>query len=403
MVALTAAPPWAELEQEWLRLQARADTSFFITWSWIGCWLQGLGPSAQPQLLRATRGGQVVGLAVLLCRRGRRLKLLPMRCLHLHATGDPAQDDITIEHNGFLVHRSACEQIEAAMYGHLLKQAHWDQLLLPGLSTSQLLAALLPRTMALREYSHQSYIVDLYEVRRRGGDYLGMLSSNTRQQIRRSFKAYESLGPLTLSVAPDLDTALGYLAALRGLHEKRWNAKGEPGVFAHPGFEAFHRRLISSAFAHGEIQLLRVHAGTHDLGYLYSFVHRGRVLFYQSGFDYELLQNHSRPGFVTHVMGVQHNAGLGHNTYDFLSGTARYKLSLASGAESMVWTTVHRKTAGFWLEEVLRYANRRRQQARANRQARAAPAEPATASPIGMDVHPLHLASTTTPPVRSRL
>lgn len=399
-VALVAAPPLSELERHWLCLEDQADASFFTSWSWIGCWLRGLNPSVRLQMLRATRAGQVVGLALLVSRRNWRLKLLPTRCLYLHATGDPAQDEITIEHNGFVMHRSGRAQIEAAMYAHLLKQGRrWDQLLLPGLSASPLLTALLPRSMALREFSHQSYVVDLREVRRRDGDYLGMLSSNTRQQVRRSIKAYESLGPLTLTEAQDLDTALSYLASLRGLHERRWIAKGEPGVFSHPGFEAFHRRLITGAFASGEIQLLRVQAGPHDIGYLYSFVHRGRVLFYQSGFDYELLQTHGRPGFVTHALGVQHNAGLGLNIYDFLAGTARYKMSLASSQESMVWTTVHRKTLAFRLEEALRHARQRWLESRAPR---AVEVGPTTASPTDMEVHPLHLAPSKAMTVNSR-
>jgi hypothetical protein len=151
------------------------------------------------------------------------------------------------------------------------------------------------------------------------------------------------------------------------------------------------------------MQLLRVQAGPHDVGYLYSFVHRGRVLFYQSGFDYDLLKTHGRPGLATHVMSVQHNAGLGRDTYDFLAGTARYKLSLASGEAPMVWTAVHRKTPAFWLEEALRSAKRRWHRARAQWQARADNDAPSTASPTDMEVHPLHLGTPESPtPLPSR-
>lgn len=358
-VAFVTAPPLSELEQLWLQLEAQADGSFFTSWSWIGSWMRVLKQPAQPLLLRATRGGQVVGLALLVGHRCRRLKVLPSRCLYLHATGDPTQDEITIEHNGLLVHREGRAQIEAAMYAQLLKETQrWDQLLLPALTVSPALTAMLSPSMVLREHSQSSYIVDLREVRGRDGDYLSMLSSNTRQQIRRSIKAYERLGPLVLTEAPNLDTALSYLASLRDLHERRWASKGQTGVFAHPFFVAFHTRLISASFARGEIQLLRLQAGPNDIGYLYSFVRRGRVLFYQSGFDYELLQAHSRPGLVTHALGIRHNAQLGHDAYDLLAGTAQYKLSLASGQESMVWATVHRKTFAFRLEEALRGARR---------------------------------------------
>ncbi len=359
-VAWLAVPALLTLQARWLLLEAQADASFFTSWSWIGCWLRGLGQHMHPQLLQATRGGQVVGLAVWVGHRARRLKWLPSRCLNLHATGHPGFDEITIEHNGFLLHRDGRAEIEAAMYRHVLERAgQWDQLSLPGLAAQPPLAQALPKGLVLREAPRPSYAVDLAEVRQRGGDYLGMLSSNSRQQIRRSLKAYEALGVLAVTEAPDVGTALSYLQALRQLHEKRWAKDGEPSVFANPAFEAFHTRLVSESFGSGAIQMLRAQAGSHDLGYLYSFVHRGRVLFYQSGLNYDLLQAHGRPGLVTHTLGVQHNAALGHETYDLMAGTSRYKSSLASAQQAMVWAVVHRKTLAFRLEEALRDAKRR--------------------------------------------
>ncbi len=393
-VALLGTPPQSELERQWTQLETQADGSFFTSWSWIGCWLGSLEQPARLQLLRATREGQVVGLALWSSRRGRSLKALPMRCLHLHATGDPKQDQIMIEHNGFLVHRSGGAQIEAAMYAHLLNGAgQWDQLRLPGLTTSPSLTALLPRNVVVREQVHRSYAVDLREVRRRDGDYIGMLSSNSRQQVRRSIRAYEALGPLRLTEAKDLDTALNYLDSLRRLHERRWSGKGGVGAFANPAFAAFHLRLIDAAFPRGEIQLLRVQAGPCDVGYLYNFVHRGRVLFYQSGFDYELVQDNGRPGLVTHTLAVRHNAGLGNDIYDFLAGSARYKRSLASTEGSMVWAAVHRRTLAFRLEEALRHAKRRWEGTGA---AKASDPDSATANPIDRPVGTPPIANSST-------
>lgn len=63
-IDLATAPPWVELEPLWLQLEAQADCSFFTSWAWIRCWLRGLDPQMRPLLLRATRGNQVVGLAL---------------------------------------------------------------------------------------------------------------------------------------------------------------------------------------------------------------------------------------------------------------------------------------------------------------------------------------------------
>lgn len=289
------------------------------------------------------------------------------RCLHLHSTGDAIQDEITIEHNGLLVQRQGRTQIEAAMYARLLLEAkQWDQLVLPGMSRRPWLTDLLPSGKVLQEDARQSYFVDLSEVRQRNGEYLGMLSSNTRQQIRRSIRAFETLGPLVLTEASDLDSAFNFLDSLSKLHERRWTAKGKAGSFADPLFRAFHTRLVRDTFAQGGIQLIRVQAGAHDVGYLYSFVHRGHVSFYQSGFDCALLGAKRKPGMVTHYLSVLHNARLGNAIYDFLAGAAQYKRSLSSSHSHMVWSKVHRRTLAYRIEEALRAAKRRWQALRAS-------------------------------------
>ena len=246
------------------------------------------------------------------------------------------------------------------MYNYLLfKNRDWDQLVLPGLSSHPKLGSPLPGNVVLKERAKKSYIVDLQTVRQRSGDYLGLLSSNTRSQIRRAQKTYEELGPLKLTEAENLDTAFAFLGCLKALHERHWATRGEAGVFANPRFEAFHARLIEANFPYGDIQLLRVQAGSQDLGYLYSFICRGRVLFYQSGFDYDLIKTNSRPGLVTHTLCVQHNAQLGHQTYDFMAGETQYKRSLSTDEEMMVWVTFHRNTLAFQLEAMLRLLKKR--------------------------------------------
>lgn len=359
-VVLKNVPDLSDLEPLWRQLEAQAKASFFTSWSWIGCWLRGLAPEIKPQLLCAISDGEVVGLGVLVSHRGRRLKVVPTRCLHLHATGEPSVDDITIEHNGLLTHHRDSEDIAAAMYKYLLRRSRdWDQLVLPGLSSHPNLGSPLASDLVLKEQVKKSYIVDLQTVRQRSGDYLGLLSSNTRSQIRRALKTYEELGPLKLTEAENVETARAFLAGLKALHERHWATRGEAGVFANPSFEAFHAKLIEVNFPHGNIQLLRVQAGKHDIGYLYSFVYRGRVLFYQSGFDYQLIKNNSRPGLVAHTLSVQHNAHLGHQTYDFMAGETQYKRSLSTDEEMMVWATIHRNTRAFQLEAMLRQIKRR--------------------------------------------
>ncbi len=58
----------SNLQETWKDLEARADGSFFLSWHWIGPWLEHLPPGVTPHVLVARRGDRIVGLAIL-CRR----------------------------------------------------------------------------------------------------------------------------------------------------------------------------------------------------------------------------------------------------------------------------------------------------------------------------------------------
>lgn len=370
-IELGALPPLAELEADWRRLESRAEPSFFTSWSWIGCWLETLPSERHPQLLRASQDGRSVGLALLTRQPRQRFGLPFCDSWHLHATGDMLYDTLTIEHNGFLLESAQADQVRDAMLAHWSARSRGaSELLLPGQAGTGLPAGSAGKLMR-EDWVRASYGVDLAAVRANKGDYLPLLSSNTRSQIRRSIKEYEKLGPLRLGVAGTVEEGLDYLKALAALHQRHWVERGQPGSFSNPYFQRFHERLIERNLPRDEIQLLRISVGERDLGYLYSFVLGGRVYFYQSGFDYELIEKHSRPGLVAHVYGVQHNAALGHRVYDFMAGDSRYKLNLATLHEQMTWTTLRKPAWRFQLEQALR--ERRRRQREASGQA--APAE----------------------------
>lgn len=361
-VSLSPLPPLSELEKDWRRLEIVAGASFFTSWSWIGCWLDTLPADIRPQLLRARADGHDVGLAILVRRSRQRFGLPFCDGWHMHATGDGAFDILTIEHNGMVLDASHGEPLRDAMLAHWMRQSGGaSELQLPGQAGTGLPTG---STLGLlrEDWVRTSYGVDLGAVRDKKGDYLALLSSNTRSQIRRSIKEYEKVGPVSLRAAADVAEAQHFLVRLADLHQRHWVERGEPGAFSNPYFQRFHTRLIERNFGRGEIQLLRISVGERELAYLYSFVLGGRVYFYQSGFDYELIEKHSRPGLVAHLHGVQHNAALGHAVYDFMAGDSRYKLNLATLNEPMTWTTLRKPAWRFRLELALRERRRRQRE-----------------------------------------
>lgn len=319
------------LGPRWRALEAEADGSFFQGWTWLGCLATERFPD--PVLLEARCDGRTVGLALFNRTRAR----LGRAALWLGESGDPALDAVFVEHNGLLLARG-----HEALAGACLRAAHRAPLdgskeprrvMLSGLGPAQALAAgEAGGAIRLRQASPAPFA----ELQRPGA-YLDGLSRNARHQLRRSARNYEALGPLAVERAGTEAEALAFLDALISLHQAAWTARGRPGAFATESVRRFHRVLIGRGVAGGEVDLLRIRAGDAAVGYLLNFRHRGRVLAYQSGFDYAGAGPHQKPGLTCHHQAIEWYRAAGAATYDFLAGPDRYKATLAGAAQELRW------------------------------------------------------------------
>jgi CelD/BcsL family acetyltransferase involved in cellulose biosynthesis len=331
-------------EAIWRDLERRAHPPYFLTWGWVSTWLAML-PGGELPTLAVIRGDDAAVAACFLGRRRLvRHHVVPSRALFVNATGIPRYDELCVEHNGLLGARCTLARLVAAL------PRDWDELFLPAVDRTAFRDLELPRGYHVQiEHDVPAPFVDLERVRA-AGDYLAVLSANTRAQLRR---ARRRVGPCELEVARTVDDALAIYDELVALHGATWRARGEPGAFADPWFQAFHRRLITDRFAHGELQLLRLRHGGGTLGCLYNLVASGRVAFYQSGLA-SSPDPVVKPGLLCHAAAIEHCAAAGHAMYDLLAGSARYKLSLATGATQLVWLRVQRAHLRFAIEQRVR-------------------------------------------------
>jgi CelD/BcsL family acetyltransferase involved in cellulose biosynthesis len=350
------------LGEAWCALEPRSEPSFFRSWGWIGCWLRHLPPDRQPLAAIATRDDEVVGLGVFLARRERRHGFLAAHGLHLHQSGEPGLDSPFIEHNGLVADRARAPAVWAAIFGLLTRRGAWDQVLLPGVASPTLelclgAARAQGRHVTVRQKSRAAHL-ELAALRRSGRDLADSLSRNTRHQLARARRLYQTIGPLALRSAQSSEEALTMLEQLKALHQKSWQRRGRPGCFATPFFETFHRDLIGSRFRHGEIQVQCATAGNQAIGYLYNFAYGDRVYAYQSGFDY-VADGRLKPGLVTHALAIERAMRDGFAIYDFMAGENRLKASLASHWSDTVWLRVQRPSAALWLKRHLAIAKNR--------------------------------------------
>jgi CelD/BcsL family acetyltransferase involved in cellulose biosynthesis len=329
----------------WRALEDLARPSYFLTWGWIENWLSCLPADALPRL--AVVNGPSGPIAAFFVGRRRLVRHgVPTRACFVNTTGEPQLDELCIEHNSALCAPGA--RLSLASLVSLLPR-DWDELILPAMDASafDLAAPAEVRVRVDREVA--APFVDLSRVRA-AGDYISLLGSSTRAQLRRARRV---CGATTIELAHDLVSAFHIYDELVELHQRHWRARGEPGAFANAWFDRFHRRLIAERLPRGEIQLLRVRAGDETVGCLYNLIAGGRVLFYQSGLA-EPVHRHAKPGFVCHAAAVEENARAGHAVYDLLGGNTRYKRQLATDVARLIWVRVQRPLARFTIEDTAR-------------------------------------------------
>jgi Acetyltransferase (GNAT) domain len=350
---------WPEFAPTWERIHNLCPgASFFISRDWVDCWLATFGSDLNPDLLTFVRDGDVVGCCLLVWRK-QWIRGVPLRRVYLNCAGENEADSTCIEYNSLLSLPDCAEEVAEAL-GSFLRSRRWDEFVLQGMGGDSPLCTV-ARSLGINEISvRPSHYVDLSSIRGNAAGLDSVLSSNSRQQIRRAQRLYEAdSGSCTLNVARTAEEAGEIFARLAGLHQTAWQDRGRPGVFSSSRFTGFHHRLIQAGFAHDRIMLVEARAGARVIGALYSFLHRGRVDFYQSGFQYSA-DGRLKPGLLTHYLAIRHcleQTGL--REYDFLAGDSQYKRSLATASRALSWTVVRRLTVPTFLFFALRWLKRK--------------------------------------------
>lgn len=319
------------LGARWRRLEAAADPAPFQTWAWVGCNAAERFPD--PLLTEAHDAEGLVAVALWNRRRSR----LAGDTLWLHESGDPAPDAVFTEHNDPLLARRAPDGVLPAMLRATLqpRDGRAPRLMLSGVGSATRDAALQSDAAVHPIAARVAPYVD-FSLVPPGVAYIEQLSRNTRQQLRRSDRAYAAVGALRIERAATVGQAAVFLDGLMALHAATWSARSKPGAFATDTVRRFHRCLIERG-APEMAELLRISAGDRAVGYLYNLVQGGRVCAYQSGFDYGAAPPHGKPGLTCHHLAITVHRGRGGLSYDFLGGNDRYKRSLANAERTLSW------------------------------------------------------------------
>ena len=342
-------PHRTALGARWKALEAQADAAFFLSWTWVGAWLASY--DVRPELLAVTdEAGADVALALVGHAMMPRL-LGRTATLSLNQSGDGQADRPYVEYNGLLAARGREAEAATAAIAALGRRRDWRALRLSGIAPDSPLLDM-PCWTKRRVDASPVYQVDLDGVRGAAGDYLSLLSANTRSQIRRAIKDHGGgLPHVARAGANEVTPWLAEMAALNsGRHaDNAWDD---------PAFRGFVTTIVEQGRASGAVDLLRFTDASGVVGLLVNFVHRGQALNYQSAFA-DPRTGKDKPGLLCHAAAVDHYAARGLALYSLLAGKDRYKQSLSTCQESLEWWVIERFSPRLAAEAALRYILKR--------------------------------------------
>lgn len=347
-LTLSSLPPLARLEPLWRDLERRSAATAFLRWSWVHARLAQA--PAGTLLIAAHEGDGLVALAFGVIVGERRLGLWPARVLYLNDLGNPAQDIACVEYNDFLMPAGREEALRPALFSALAHKSGFDALFvrscLPEVTPAVSATGLDPLVRA----AQPSWAIDLTRPRA----VLDGLSANTRQQVRRAMRLYESDGALSCRSAGGGDEALRWIEELARLHAARW---GRADLIGTP-YRRFIEALVLDGLEDGTVEIVRVAAGAAAIGYLVNLIDDTGVRFYLGALAYDG-DARRKPGLVAHALCAQRCADAGHGSYDFLAGDARYKAQLGDPGPILSSVLFRRPHLLVDIEDALRAIKRR--------------------------------------------
>ncbi len=323
-------------DREWLKsvwqcLEPKTEANFFLSWMWIGTWLDTF--VKEFYVIEARKKNETVGLGIIVTKPcGFRFDRLSAKH-YLHRTGIPSEDQIWIEYNDFLIASKDTDNIRGAMFSSVAYRIGKKEAFVVGASKPEQFSTV--NTFGLCErkiWETHSYYLELKEFSREMPSLLKSLSRNARYQITRSLRKYEEIGPVTIDTMVTEQEALDLLKYASPYHLARWGGESSGSGLANRKFVAFHRQLIRSGLPAGVIQLHHIKAGNETIGIVYNFKYRNTIYFYFCAMNYSrvISSSHYKPGLVSHYLLIEKAIKEGADIYDFMGGKGRYKSTFAN-------------------------------------------------------------------------
>lgn len=367
---ITDEVEWESIRSDWDELHAASPTaSPALHHDWLRNWWEIYKSTLRQPVLRVVTVRHAARLVAAMPLFVHHIRQRPfdVRRLGFISTGEAHAEAINPEYLNML-HLPGHEADGADAVWQAVARMKWDLIDLVDLPDDTPLLRAKHTLRNIRVESRgQCPVADLT----RGFDaYLEQLSSKRRREFHRLIRGGEEAGARFELIAhgrarvehnvehagansehsgsradqTDPDELESVFDDLVRLHQDRWTASDEPGVFAAPRFTEFHRRLVREWIPKGRAVMARLSIDSEAIAVAYGFVDRQKFNGYQSGARLDAETPVPSPGTLCHLLTMRALAEGGITAYDFMRGAYSYKTRMSTRSNELIRIQAQRVT-----------------------------------------------------------
>ena len=305
------------LKERWKDVLRRREHSVFSTWEWNSIWWKHFGRYRRPIILIAEDNDRVLGIAPLMYSTH---KMLGLRMGKIEFIGTPDSDygDFILTEKG-----EECMKLLIDYISNNISEK-WDYIELmevPETSKSLMYLDKISENVNL-VHKHVCSECPYGPLPKSLETFYDNLKSKFKKNLRRTLRQLQEKHIVEFKEYSKTEIKNG-MGILFDLHQKRWETKGQRGVFSDKKIREFHLDIARTFSERGWLSLFSLMADSKAIASFYGFRYNSKVYAYLYGMDPAYQRFSVGNLLLLRIMEKSIKEGL--TEFDFLRGKEEYK------------------------------------------------------------------------------
>ncbi len=363
---ITQVEQFRSLKEEWNALLKRVPRpSVYMTWEWLFTWWEVFGSDRGLHIILARdKQGKLTGLAPFVISRKRVGRILSRNVLEFLGSGEDRRDEVCSNYLDVLSEDTNSEVLQL-IHQHLqegLNRKEWDEIHWRGSPEDSLFL-----NATVLKSIHQPHIngrnfhrvlqssdCAVIELPRSWEEYLSSLSKKWRDQIKRGRKEIAALGSVRSVNVTETHEIVAAFKSFQELHQQKWGAQGQSGLFTSRRFTAFHQKILERFAENRWVSVRLLHLNERIVAASHKLEFAGTVYFYLPAYD-QSVSTKIGLGLIERSYDIEDAIKRGFCFYDFYKAReGSYKWHLAKDKRGVCDVLISPKDWKFYLINQLR-------------------------------------------------